>query len=93
MIFKDLSEYFTDPSERNYFAEIYVDNALIMKIIHWDLRYNAYQHPCDLMVKPFELQPKEQWKMYGMSKEHLSRIHRYRNFFTDIGKWITDTGK
>ena len=29
-----------------------------LKITHWDLRYNSYQHPCDLMVKPFELQPK-----------------------------------
>ena len=29
------------------------------EIIHWDVRYSAYQQPCDLMVKTFEWQPKE----------------------------------
>ena len=39
-----------------------------LKIIHWDLRYNACQHPCDLMVKPFEWQSKEQRKMERREK-------------------------
>ena len=59
MIYGDLGEYFTDPYKRNCFAEIWFDSTLNLKIIHWNLRYNANQHPCDLMVKPFEWQPKE----------------------------------
>ena len=58
-----LDEYFTDPCKCNCFAEIRVDGVSNLNIIHWDLRYNAYQHPCDLMVKPFESQPKEQRKL------------------------------
>ena len=54
MIYDDLGEYFTDPCKRNCFAEIWVNSTLNLMIIHWDRRYNAYQHPCDLMVKPFE---------------------------------------
>ena len=51
MIHDDLDEYFTDPCKRNCFVEIWVDSTLSLMIIHWDLRYNAYQHPCDLTVK------------------------------------------
>ena len=63
MIYDDLGEYFTDPCNCNCFAEIWVDSKSNFTIIHWDLRSNAYQHPCDLKVKPFEWQPKEQRKM------------------------------
>ena len=54
MIYDDLGEYYADPCKRNCIGEICVDTTLNLKIIHWDLRYNAYQHPCDLIVKPFE---------------------------------------
>ena len=63
-----LGEYFTDPCKRNCCAKIWIDSTLSLKIIHWDLRYNAYQHPCDLMVKPFQWQPKEQRKMQHWEK-------------------------
>ena len=63
MIYDDSGEYSMDPCKCNCFAEIGVDSTLNLKIIHWDLCYNIYQHPCDLMIKPFEWQPKEQWKM------------------------------
>ena len=56
MIYDDLGEYLTDPGKRNCFAEIWVESTLNLrsfKIIHWDLRNNAYQHPFYLMVKPF----------------------------------------
>ena len=39
-----------DPCKRNCFAEIWVDSSLNLNITLWDLRYNAYQHPCDLMA-------------------------------------------
>ena len=68
MIHDDLGEYFTDSSKRNCFAEIWVDSTLSFMILHWDLRYDAYQHPCDLMVKPFEWQPKEQRQMQNWEK-------------------------
>ena len=50
MVYDDSCEYFMDPCKRNCFAEIWVDSSLNLKITHWDLRYNAYQHPCDLMA-------------------------------------------
>ena len=53
MIYDGLGEYLTDLCKRNCFAEICVDSTLNLKIIHWDLRYNAYQHPCNLIVKTF----------------------------------------
>ena len=52
--YDDVGEYFADPCKRNGFAEIWIDSTLDFKIIHWDLRYNSYQHPCNFMVKPFE---------------------------------------
>ena len=63
MTYDDLCEYCTDPCKRNCFAEIWVESTLNLKIIHWDLRYNAYQHPDDFMGKPCEWQPKEPRKM------------------------------
>ena len=81
MIYDDSGEYFMDPCKRNCFAEIGVDNTLNLKIIHWDLRYNIYQHPCDLMVKPFEWQPKEQRKMQTAHWEKWMQITwRFHNF-------------
>ena len=68
MIYDDFGQYFTDPCKRYCFAEIWVDSTQNFKIIHWDLPYNAYQHPCDLMVKPFEWQPKEQRIMQHWEK-------------------------
>ena len=68
MIYDDSGVYLTDPCKCNCFAEIWVDCTLILKIIHWDLHYNAYQHPDDLMVKCFEWQTKEQRKMQQLEK-------------------------
>ena len=67
-IYDNLGEYFTDPCKRNCFAKIWLDSTLNLKVIHWDLRNNAYQQPCDLMVKPFKWQPKQQRKMQHWEK-------------------------
>ena len=58
MIYGDLGEYFT-----NCFAEIRVDRTSNLKLMHWDLCYSVYQHPCGFMVKPFEWRTQEQRKM------------------------------
>ena len=68
MINDDSGEYLTGPYKRNRFAEIRVASTLNLKITQWDLRYNAYQHPCDSLVKPFEWQPKKQRKMQHWGK-------------------------
>ena len=63
MIYDSVCEYFTDPCKRNCFAEIWVERTLHLKIIHWDLPYDACQHPYDLMAKLCESQPKVTRKM------------------------------
>ena len=62
MLYDDLGEYFTDPCKRNCFVEIWVESTLNRKVVHWDLCYSAYQHPCDLKGKSFWMTTKRATK-------------------------------
>ena len=99
MIYDDLGEYFTDPCRHICFVEIWVESTSNFKIIHWDLRYNAYQHPCDLMVNPLMTTKRttkmKHWEMcihnllhnFCSKESTIFRQHIFFNNFFFLRHW------
>ena len=80
--------------QTQYFSDIWAEkHTCNLKIIHWDLRHNACQYPCDLTVKPCEKQPKETQKcctkMYHnfYFKKYVIWRHLFNNFLS-VKHWI-----